>query len=218
MGWLKRLLGSQAPASTSQAQPQSPPFGLASGRSLALAAALGERLSGHSQLLLPEGPQTVWALGEVDLGDSVRLARFYFDDEDYWLQVLTTGTHPAAASDIVLFGYHRVQPIEGDDDFQRLAGARSSLGLPQVVHDGEIFSRQWGAQAGQARLVPLIERVVNPQARYTVRHLSMLYARDIGLADRREFLLFSVEEDEAGATCLSTSLGVTLHPTEFTVT
>jgi hypothetical protein len=46
----------------------------------------------------------------------------------------------------------------------------------------------------------------------------MLYARDTGLPARREFLLFSVEEDEHGALTFTTSLGVTLLPTDFHVT
>ncbi len=44
----------------------------------------------------------------------------------------------------------------------------------------------------------------------------MLYARDTGLTDRREFLLFSVEEDAEGTISLSTSLGISLYTTDLT--
>jgi hypothetical protein len=43
----------------------------------------------------------------------------------------------------------------------------------------------------------------------------MLYVREIGLTDRREFLLFSVEEDAEGTISLSTSLGVSLYTTDL---
>ncbi|WP_342651136.1 DUF2491 family protein [Pseudomonas sp. REB1044] len=219
MGWLKRLLGFQAPRrETGNVALAQLPFGLASGATLTLDPALGPRLSGHAHLLLPQGPQPVWAVGEVPLDASMRLARFYLDDEDYWLQVVMNGPRASQAGDIVLFGYHRVQPIADDEAFKRLAGASSTVGLAHVVHDGEIFARQWGTDPGQARLVPLTERVSNPETRYLVRHLSMLYARDTGLPERREFLLFSVEEDAAGSVCLSTSLGITLYPMDFHVT
>ncbi len=45
----------------------------------------------------------------------------------------------------------------------------------------------------------------------------MLYARETGLTDRREFLLLSVEEDEDGNVSLTTSVGVTLQSTDFNV-
>jgi len=61
------------------------------------------------------------------------------------------------------------------------------------------------------------EVVTSPEESYRIQHLSMLYARDTGLVDRREFLLLSVEEDEEGNISLTTSIGVTLQSTDFTV-
>lgn len=63
----------------------------------------------------------------------------------------------------------------------------------------------------------MTEEVANPEGSYRIEHLSMLYARDTGLIDRREFLLLSVEEDEEGVVSLTTSVGVTLQSTDFTV-
>ena len=60
------------------------------------------------------------------------------------------------------------------------------------------------------------EQVTSPEATYNVEHRSMLYARDTGLTDRREFLLFSVEEDAEGTISLSTSLGISLYTTDLT--
>lgn len=196
--------------------PHSPraPFGLQGGRTFTPAGYLASTLEGYSQLVVP-GAETVWAVGEVDLGDAVRLLRFYLDDEDYWLQVVMNGS---ATGDTILFGYHSVVPLQGLAQVQQLVGPGSKVGLPMYEHDGYLYSRQWGSGQGQAQLVPFSEQVGSPEASYRIRHLAMLYARDTGLPGRREFLLLSVEEDAQGHTSLSTSLGVTLHPTDFDVT
>ncbi|MNG40400.1 hypothetical protein D3C84_1289670 [compost metagenome] len=57
----------------------------------------------------------------------------------------------------------------------------------------------------------------NPDETYRIEHHSMLYARDTGLTNRREFLLFSVEEDAEGSISLSTSLGISLYTTDLTI-
>lgn len=43
----------------------------------------------------------------------------------------------------------------------------------------------------------------------------MLYARDTGLTNRREFLLFSVEQYADGSVSLVTSLGISLYMTDL---
>jgi len=194
--------------------PSCPPFGLCSGSTFTPAQALKPLLEGCSTLQVP-GAETVWAIGEVDLGQAVCLLRFYLDNEDYWLQVLMKGTEPG---DIVLFGYHSAVPVEDEAHLQRLVGSAARVGMPILEHDGYLYSRQWGGEQGQAEWVPLHEAVASPETRYGIQHLSMLYARDTGLPDRREFLLLSVEEDEQGALTFTTSLGVTLFPTDFHVT
>ncbi|WAH61292.1 YjfK family protein [Pseudomonas silvicola] len=79
------------------------------------------------------------------------------------------------------------------------------------------YTREWGTEAGQTELTDLRERVVNPNESYVVEHRAMLYARDTGLTDRREFLLFSVEQDEEGTVSLSASLGISLYPTDLNI-
>ena len=61
----------------------------------------------------------------------------------------------------------------------------------------------------------LSEHLKNPDESYSIEHRSMLYARETGLTDRREFLLFSVEEDAEGTISLSTSLGISLYTTDL---
>ena len=132
--------------------------------------------------------QAVCALGEVDLGDTV------------------------------LFGYHSAIPVRDQAHLQQVVGSQSSVGMPIYEHDGYLYSRQWGREQGKAPLVSLHEQVVNQSARYGISHLSMLYARDTGLPERREFLLLSIEEDEQGSLTFTTSLGATLFPSDFHVT
>ncbi|WP_189654532.1 DUF2491 family protein [Pseudomonas oryziphila] len=217
MGWLKRFMGFEAPkpAVSSHAQGNLP-FGLGSGRMLKLDRSLKLLLDGHCELEVPE-QEVVWAIGEVDLGQSVRLARFYMENEDYWLQVVINGASADDVRDIILFGYYSVVPVTSDAELKRLVGPESNIGLPYYEHEGYEFVRQWGSEEGQTELTPISEWVTSPETSYRIQHLSMLYARETGLTDRREFLLLSVEEDEDGNVSLTTSVGVTLQSTDFNV-
>ncbi|MCS3471734.1 hypothetical protein M2401_005498 [Pseudomonas sp. JUb42] len=220
MSWIKRVLGLQAPNRPGDAPlnpvPAGNPFGLASGRMLDLDDSLKLLLDGHSELVVPN-EEVVWAVGHVDLGQSMRLVRFYFEDEDYWLQVIMNGSATEDVQDIILFGYSSVVTINSEAELKRLVGPQSQIGLPVYEHEGYEYGRQWGTEQGQTELTPMTEQVTNPETSYRIQHLSMLYARDTGLIDRREFLLLSVEEDEEGNVSLTTSVGVTLQSTDFTV-
>ncbi|WP_122207753.1 DUF2491 family protein [Pseudomonas viridiflava] len=219
MSWFKRALGLEAP-NTSVGNVGTPvsssPLGLSSGRMLCLDASLKMLLDGHSYVVVP-GDEKICAVGRIDLGQSLVLQRFYLDDEDYFLQVVTDGPTPEDIQDIILFGYYSASPITSKDELLRLTGPASKIGLPTYEHEGEVFERQWGTEAGQTELTPLDEDIVSPDGAYRVKHLSMLYARETGLINRREFLLFSVEEDEAGDITLTTAVGVTLQSTDINV-
>jgi hypothetical protein len=221
MSWIKRALGLAPPKAPAGAMPTAgpallTPFGLGSGRMLNLDNSLKLMLDGHSELIVPD-EEVVWSVGQVDLGQSMRLVRFYFEDEDYWMQVMMNGPAAEDVQDIILFGYSSVVTINSETELKRLVGPDSKIGLPVYEHDGWEYERQWGTEQGQTELTPMTEEVSNPEGAYRVEHLSMLYARDTGLIDRREFLLLSVEEDEEGVVSLSISLGVTLQSTDFTV-
>ena len=220
MSWIKRVLGLQAPlpantASRPLAGPQAP-LGLASGRMLCLDSKLALLLADESGVVVPQD-EKVWATGTVDLGQGTRLERFYLDNEDYFLQVVMHGNGAEDIEDIILFGYHQVTTIASRDELLRLTGPQSKVGLPFFELDGVEYQRQWGSEDGQTELVPMLEQVRNPEGSYQVRHHSMLYARDLELTNRREFLLFSVEEDEEGNVALSSAVGVTLQLTDITV-
>lgn len=165
----------------------------------------------------PFSQETIWSIGTIDLDQSTYLKRFYCDDEDYWLQLLTYGKHDTHGDDIILFVYDECVSITSEEELKRLAGPSSNIGLYEYEYDGCTFYRQWGTEEGQTELVPLAEQVCSPEGQYQINHLSMLYARDIDLTDRREFLLFSVEEDSDGNINITTSRGVTLMTSDIQV-
>ncbi|WP_085712344.1 MULTISPECIES: DUF2491 family protein [unclassified Pseudomonas] len=211
MGWLKNLLGTgSAPAPAREAA--SGPLGLAQGKAIRFDTTLALLLDGSTSVRVPDA-QAIWSAGWIDLGQSNKLYRYYLDNEDFWLQVHVTGDDQIES--VTLFNYVSYVTVNSDAELQRLAGPNSLIGLPAYTHDGVSFTREWGTERGQTELVPLTEQVVNPDESYTIEHHSMLYARETGLTDRRELLLFSVEQDEEGTVSLSTSLGISLYTTDL---
>ncbi|MBD1554617.1 DUF2491 family protein [Pseudomonas typographi] len=219
MGVIKRWLGLEAPVRGTRPAPAATaagPLELGPGRMVCLDPSLKLLLAGHSHVVLP-GDEKVWARGHIDLGQGMGINRYYLDDEDYFVQVVMNGPGADDIEEIILFGYFAATPVASQAELLRLTGPQSPIGLPTYEHDGEVFMRQWGSEAGQTEFVPLEEFVTSPEASYRVEHLAMLYAREVGLANRREFLLFSVEEDEAGNVSLTTAVGVSLQPTDIKV-
>ncbi|MFM9385149.1 DUF2491 family protein [Pseudomonas sp. UV AK001] len=209
MGWLKNLLGT---GSTPAREAASGPLGLAQGKAIRFDTTLALLLDGSTSVRVPDA-QAIWSAGWIDLGQSNKLYRYYLDNEDFWLQVHVTGDDQIES--VTLFNYVSYVTVNSDAELQRLAGPNSLIGLPAYTHDGVSFTREWGTERGQTELVPLTEQVVNPDESYTIEHHSMLYARETGLTDRRELLLFSVEQDEEGTVSLSTSLGISLYTTDL---
>ncbi|CAI8971783.1 MULTISPECIES: DUF2491 family protein [Pseudomonas] len=213
MGWFKDLLGtsnwqSAAPASESAGGP----LGLAQGKAIRFDTTLGLLLDGSTSVRVPDA-QAIWSAGWIDLGQSNKLHRYYLNDEEFWVQIHVTGDDQIES--VTLFNYVSYVTVNSDAELQRLAGPNSLIGLPTYRHEGVEYTREWGTERGQTELVPLTEQVINPDESYTINHHSMLYARDTGLTDRRELLLFSVEQDEEGTVSLSTSLGISLYTTDL---
>ncbi|QTD32831.1 DUF2491 family protein [Pseudomonas fluorescens] len=213
MGWFKDLLGtsnwqSAAPASQSAGGP----LGLAQGKAIRFDTTLGLLLDGSTSVRVPDA-QAIWSAGWIDLGQSNKLHRYYLNDEEFWVQIHVTGDDQIES--VTLFNYVSYVTVNSDAELQRLAGPNSLIGLPTYRHEGVEYTREWGTERGQTELVPLTEQVINPDESYTINHHSMLYARETGLTDRRELLLFSVEQDEEGTVSLSTSLGISLYTTDL---
>ncbi|WP_435038196.1 DUF2491 family protein [Pseudomonas neuropathica] len=213
MGWFKDLLGTsnwQTAAPTPTVA--SGPLGMAQGKAVRFDTTLALLLDGSTTVRVPFD-QAIWSHGWVDLGQSNKLHRYYMNDEDFWLQIHVTGEDQIES--VTLFNYLSYVTVNSDAELQRLAGPDSAIGLPTYTHDGVEYTREWGTEQGQTELVPMTEQVVNPDESYTIEHHSMLYARETGLTDRRELLLFSVEQDEEGTVSLSTSLGISLYTTDL---
>ena len=213
MGWFKDLLG------TSNWQTAAPkptvaggPLGMAQGKGVRFDSTLSLLLDGSTSVRVPFD-QAVWSAGWVDLGQSNKLHRYYMNDEDFWVQIHVTGDDQIES--VTLFNYLTYVTVNSDAELQRLAGPNSLIGLPTYTHEGVKYTREWGTEQGQTELVPMTEHVVNVDESYTINHHSMLYARETGLTDRRELLLFSVEQDEEGTVSLSTSLGISLYTTDL---
>lgn len=221
MGWFKQLMGLEAPNANTeskwtanQTQPATGPLGLAPGKGVMFDTTLKLLLDEKTSVAIP-GSQQVWSNGTIDLGQSTWLSRYYMNDEDYWLQVHTTGDIAGQIESVILFNYLSYITISSEAELRRLAGPQSLIGLPTYTHNGVEYTREWGTENGQTELVALSEQLNNPEESYSIEHRSMLYARETGLTDRREFLLFSVEEDAEGTISLSTSLGISLYTTDL---
>ncbi|VVM49138.1 hypothetical protein PS858_04881 [Pseudomonas fluorescens] len=221
MGWFKQLMGLEAPNANTeskwtanQTQPATGPLGLALGKGVMFDTTLKLLLDEKTSVAIP-GSQQVWSNGTIDLGQSTWLSRYYMNDEDYWLQVHTTGDIAGQIESVILFNYLSYITISSEAELRRLAGPQSLIGLPTYTHNGVEYTREWGTENGQTELVALSEQLNNPEESYSIEHRSMLYARETGLTDRREFLLFSVEEDAEGTISLSTSLGISLYTTDL---
>ena len=223
MGWFKQLMGLEAPNANTeskwtanQTQPATGPLGLALGKGVMFDTTLKLLLDEKTSVAIP-GSQQVWSNGTIDLGQSTWLSRYYMNDEDYWLQVHTTGDIAGQIESVILFNYLSYITISSEAELRRLAGPQSLIGLPTYTHNGVEYTREWGTENGQTELVALSEQLNNPEESYSIEHRSMLYARETGLTERREFLLFSVEEDAEGTVSLSTSLGMSLYTTDLSI-
>jgi hypothetical protein len=178
---------------------------------------------GRYVLELPEPGRilSIESQGVVDLGEGVRLHRFYLGD-DWWIQVKTSSS-VASASDsdagideIHFFGFGDVLTPGSQAQFEELA---SRIGLPSYSYAGKTYGRLWGEGAGLAATADFQERVYpREEASYGVRHQDMLHSRDIANSSRPEFLLVSVETDDATEVSVVHSVGIALGASDLEVT
>jgi len=169
---------------------------------------------------LPEAGRilSVESQGEVDLGEGVKLHRFYFDD-DWWLQVKTSrtasGEPDGGVDEIHLFGFGDVLTPSSQAEFETMA---ASIGLPTYKYADIVYDRIWG-QGSQAASADFHERVFpKNEASYGVRHQDMLYSRNIAESSRPEFLLVSVETSDLEEVTLVHSVGIALDATDLEIT
>lgn len=142
MGWFKQLLGLEAPNANTESKwtasgtsPVAGPLGLAFGKGVMFDTTLKLLLDGNTNVIIP-GSQQIWSAGTVDLGQSNWLSRYYMNDEDYWLQVHTTGDIAGQVESVILFNYLSYVTINSEAELRRLAGPQSLIGLPTYTLNG----------------------------------------------------------------------------------
>lgn len=125
MGWFKQLMGLEAPQANTHSKgaaeplPTTGPLGLAPGKGVIFDTTLKLLLEGKTTVVIP-GSQEIWSNGTVDLGQSTWLSRYYMNDEDYWLQVHTTGDIAGQVESVILFNYLSYVTISSEAELRRL--------------------------------------------------------------------------------------------------
>jgi hypothetical protein len=177
-------------------------------------------LGGRANFELEQSAQPIAARGVVDLNRSW-LHRYYFDDDETWLQIKTDGgTDDASVSECILWQYWDVKTPANQTELKMIAGSESAIGLPTYEVGAFVYQRVWGESRGQTELVPFTEQVFDKSptvSSFSCQHYAMLYRRLIAQSARQEYVLISVEEC-ADSLQVVTSIGVDLNPADLSVT
>ena len=177
-------------------------------------------LAGRANFELGQCAQPIAARGVVDLNRSW-LHRYYFDDDETWLQVKTDGgTDDASVSECILWQYWDAKTPANHAELKTIAGSESPVGLPTYEVGAFEYQRVWGVSRGQTELIPFVEQVFDKSATvpsFSCQHYAMLYRRRIEDSERQEYVLISVEECPDSLQVV-TSIGVDLNPADLSVT
>lgn len=198
------------------------PLSLRLGAAVRLDSILSRVLSAEGYVFeLPDAGHvlSVASQGVVDLGEGVRLHRFYFED-DWWLQVKVSGaagTDPDAGVDEMhLFGFGDVLTPSSQAEFDQMA---ARIGLPTYSYAEKDYARVWGQGAGAVATSDFDERVYPASdASYGVRHQDMLYSRPVPGSPRPELLLVSTETTDSDEVTVVHSVGIPLDPSDLEIT
>lgn len=215
-----RLFGKKTdPVAPSAALPS--PLGLRLGGAVRLDPVLSRSLEDGRLLELPKPgtPLMIVAQGLVDLGEGVKLHRFYLDD-DWWLQVKVTGglsqDGEEGIDEVELFGFGDVLSPSTQAEFDEIA---KNIGRPEYRYADTDFKRLWGTGNGQVATSDYRESVHTKGGEsYQMRHQDMLHAREIPNASRGELLLISVETDAEDSVSVVHSVGMLLHRSDLEIT
>jgi len=162
----------------------------------------------------PTSPQTIEAIGDIDLGVGNRLYRLYLTD-DAFLQIATVNGEPG---DVNLFVYAESINPSSKDAFERWCTAGR---LPDYTLGDFSYRRVWGDGEGMAQPVPLEERVYKKNlttSEYDLTLYSMLYSRELPGMDRNELLLVAGEDSGPEDFVISQAVGIPLSTAEFDIT
>ena len=162
----------------------------------------------------PTSPQTIEAIGDIDLGAGNRLYRLYLTD-DAFVQIATVNGAPG---DVNLFVYAESINPSSKDAFERWCTAGR---LPDYTLGDASYRRVWGEGEGMAQPVPLEERVYKKNlatSEYDLTLYSMLYSRELPGMDRNELLLVAGEDSGPEDFVISQAVGIPLSTAEFEIT
>jgi len=200
------------------------PIGLHLGAAIRLDSVLSKVLAGSGYILelpAPGTPMMVASQGLIDLGEGVKLHRFYLDD-DYWLQVKVTGGLDAAGEqgidEIGFFAFGDVLNPSTQAEFEEVA---TLIGAPTYDYADQAYERLWGMGKGLAAAVEYMETVYpRSEASFLVRHQDMLYKRAVTGAgtQREELLLVSTETDAEGSVSVVHNVGLVLSQADLEIT
>jgi Protein of unknown function (DUF2491) len=207
-------------AAPPRAQPPPEPLKLRRGGFVEIDSLPYRMLQGRANFEIGVCAQPIAARGLVDLNGSW-LHRYYFDDDETWLQVKTDGgTGDDDVSECILWQYWNTVTPANRTELAEIAGASSDIGLPTYEVGAFLYHRVWGASRGQTELIPFIEQVFDRSdtlASRACHHYAMLYRRLIEDSGRAEYVLISVEEMPDSLQVV-TSIGVDVNPADLTVT
>jgi hypothetical protein len=157
--------------------------------------------------------QKIASIGKVDLGQGVFLNRYYFDDDETWMQINMQGEGNDGIEEMIVWKYHHTEtPTSGTE----ITKCLKSMGGETIELNGKTYERVWGT-GDKAELVEFNEDVYLDKdsiKEYTVRHKCMLYRRALENSARIEFYLVSAENGGDG-TLIVHSIGLSISPEDI---
>ncbi|MGE7955019.1 DUF2491 family protein [Pseudomonas sp. NPDC089530] len=200
MGWFDHVLGSE-PMKNREQEISPGPLDLSLISKVSFDSILKLLLDGKSKVTIPESEMSIFAESFIDLGGTHWLSRYFLDPSDHWLQIHTHGNGgDFQVESVLLFETIVRADIDSGERLSCLVAPWALIGNPTLTHEGLEYSREWGVETGQTALLPLTEYVhhqddEDDQDPDSIMHRSVLYSRDTGLTNRREFLLFGLDDD-----------------------
>ncbi|OHV55840.1 hypothetical protein BB987_01160 [Photorhabdus temperata] len=159
--------------------------------------------------------QLICSVGVVDLGDNVRLVRYYTDDEGY-LQVLQENASDDGVREVSLWYFYETKPIDVQTQWDALIESGIVTPNGQYDLDGTKFSRLWD----NTKPVVVTEKTYHQNGTVTeTDQFMMLYTRQVS-DNRTEELLIVGEEKIVGSSLdrlMVKSTGIQLNQTDFKV-
>ncbi|NHB98404.1 YjfK family protein [Photorhabdus stackebrandtii] len=159
--------------------------------------------------------QLICSVGVVDLGDNVRLVRYYTDDEGY-LQVLQENVSDDGVREVSLWYFYETKPIDVQTQWDALIESGIVTPNGQYDLDGTKFSRLWD----NTKPVVVTEKTYHQNGTVTeTDQFMMLYTRQVS-DNRTEELLIAGEEKIVGNSLdrlMVKSTGIQLNQTDFKV-